>query len=147
MRDTEGRRAATIGFGLLAFSVPLGLTFEALHALKVDVYLGSATRREMWTLAHAHGAMLGLVLLAYAALAPRYFAASAARSSIERWLVAGAILMPLGFLLGGVLNGEGDPSLGILAVPLGGAALVVALVRAAFAAGRPGDPPAESDGA
>lgn len=126
------RSAARLGFALLAFSLPLGLTFEALHALKVDVYLGSATRREMWTLAHAHGAMLGLLLLAFAALAPRYLA-EGARSSIGRWLAGGGVLMPLGFVAGGVLNSEGDPSLGILLVPIGGVLLLVALLRAALA--------------
>jgi hypothetical protein len=34
-----------------------GLTFEAVHALKVQVYLGSSLRRELWTRAHAHRAM------------------------------------------------------------------------------------------
>ena len=47
-----------------------------------------------------------------------------------RW---GAVLMPLGFFLGGVLNSEGDPSLGILLVPPGALLLIVALVRAALA--------------
>ena len=42
--------------------------------------------------------------------------------------------MPLGFLFGGVLNYEGDPSPGILLVPLGAAALLFALVRAGVAA-------------
>jgi len=43
------------------------------------------------------------------------------------------VLMPLGFFLGGVLNSEGDPSLGILLVPVGALLLVVALVRVALA--------------
>ena len=38
-------------------------------------------------------------------------------------------MMPLGFFLGGILNSEGDPSLGIALVPVGAALLVVALVR------------------
>jgi hypothetical protein len=42
--------------------------------------------------------------------------------------------MPIGFFLGGILNSEGDPSLGILLVPLGGLCLLVALVRTALAA-------------
>ena len=46
-----------------------------------------------------------------------------------RW---GAVLMPLGFFLGGILNSEGDPSLGILLVPPGALLLVVALVRVAL---------------
>lgn len=44
--------------------------------------------------------------------------------------------MPLGFFLGGILNFEGDPSLGILLVPLGGLCLLYALLRAALIARR-----------
>ena len=127
------RRCTTVGFLLLAFSLPLGLTFEALHAMKVQVYLGSAMRREMWTLAHAHGAMLGILLPVFAALAPCWIASDATRG-VSRLLVPGALLMPLGFLLGGVLNSEGDPSVGVLLVPIGGILVLVALVRAALVA-------------
>ncbi len=128
--DPTSAKAARAGFLLLALTVPLGLTFEALHALKVPVYLGSATRREMWTLAHAHGGMLGLLLLAFAALAPRFFPDAGRRARVGRLLALAAYLMPLGFFAGGVLNREGDPSLGILLVPLGGLCLLAALAEA-----------------
>ena len=57
--DHAIRRTVATGFYLLAVFIPMGLTLEALHALKFDVYLESATRREMWNLAHAHGGVLG----------------------------------------------------------------------------------------
>jgi hypothetical protein len=110
------------GLWLLAVSLPLGLTLEALHAMKVQVYLGSSLRRELWTLAHAHGNLLGMLCLVMAQL-------RVARG--ERWLATGAVMMPLGFLLGGVMNSEGDPSLGIVLVPLGGVCVFAALVLAA----------------
>ena len=129
-RDPGTRHAAVCGWFLLAVSLPLGLTLEALHGLKVPVYLGSELRRELWTLAHAHGNLLGILCLVYAALAEHWIDDAAARRSIARWLVAGAVLMPLGFLLGGVLRSEGDPAFAILLVPVGGVALLVALLRA-----------------
>jgi hypothetical protein len=110
------------GLWLLAVSLPLGLTLEALHAMKVQVYLGSALRRELWTLAHAHGNLLGMLCLVMAQL-------RASRG--ERLLAAGAVSMPLGFLLGGVMNSEGDPSFGILLVPVGGVCVFAALVLTA----------------
>ena len=131
MTDPPLRRCTRIGFLLLAFSLPLGLTFEALHAMKVEVYLGSATRREMWTLAHAHGAILGILLLVFATLAPKAFAEAKDRAAIAKLLVPGALLMPIGFLLGGVVNTEGDPSLAIVLVPVGGLLLILALLKAA----------------
>jgi hypothetical protein len=140
MHDRATRRSLSTGWLLLAFSLPLGLSLEALHALKVPVYLGSALRRELWTLAHAHGNLLGILCLVFGALGPRIGADAAVRARLAGWLSVGAVLMPLGFLLGGVGSGEGDPSLGIVLVPLGGVVLLVVLFRAALAAlaGAPG---------
>ncbi len=134
--DPAARLALRAGWLLLAFSLPLGLTLEALHAWKVDVYLGSALRRELWTLAHAHGNLLGILCLVFAALGARIGGDGSHRLRLARGLVLGAALMPLGFLGGGVLSGEGDPSLAIVLVPLGGIVLLVTLLAAAHAAFR-----------
>jgi hypothetical protein len=116
------------GWLLLAVSLPFGVTLEALHGFKVQAYLASATRREMWRLAHAHGTLLGLLCLVFTALAERYVA-EPVRQTVARQIALGATLMPLGFFLGGILNSEGDPSLGIVLVPAGALLLVLALVR------------------
>jgi hypothetical protein len=134
LRDAGASLALRAGFLLLAVSLPLGITLEALHALKVPVYLHSSMRRELWTLAHAHGNLLGILLLCFASLAERAFERPETRRGIARWLVAGSVAMPIGFFAGGVLNYEGDPSLGILIVPLGAFCLLAALVRAAAGA-------------
>lgn len=120
------------GWLLLAISLPFGVTLEALHGFKVQVYLASEMRREMWRLAHAHGTLLGILCLVSAVVAEAHIpeAIRARVLTMVRW---GAVLMPLGFFLGGVLNSEGDPSLGILLVPPGALLLVVALVRVALA--------------
>ncbi|MBL8899402.1 MAG: hypothetical protein JNM84_17325 [Planctomycetes bacterium] len=136
-RDPHLLRTVRTGFVLLALSLPLGLTLEALHAWKVEVYLGSALRRELWTLAHAHGNLLGILLLVFGALGERWLPEAAARARAARALRVGAIAMPLGFFLGGVMNREGDPSLGIALVPLGALALLYALLAAARAARTP----------
>jgi hypothetical protein len=132
MNDPATRRALVWGWCLLAVFLPLGLTFEALHALKLRVYLDSSVRREMWTLAHAHGNLLGILCLVFASLGERAIPDVKRRESCSLWLRIGSLLMPLGFFLGGILGSEGDPSLGILLVPVGGAALLVALVLAAL---------------
>jgi hypothetical protein len=137
MNDPSVTRALRAGWILLAVSLPLGVTLEALHGLKLRVYLESELRRELWRLAHAHGTGLGLLLLVFAAVAERHVAA-AKRPAIARDLVRGAVLLPAGFFLGGILNRAGDPSLGILLVPLGALFLLIALLRAS-AAGPAGD--------
>ena len=108
-------------WALLGF-LTLGIVLEALHALKLGWYLNLAnqTRRFMWTLAHAHGTLLALINIAFGA------AATAMPGLTQRlnkfaspFLLASSLLLPLGFLLGGVYIMEGDPGLGILLVPPG----------------------------
>ena len=50
--DPALRKSLVTGFFSPSVYLPLGLTLEALHAMKVQVYFGSAMRRELWTLAH-----------------------------------------------------------------------------------------------
>lgn len=133
MAAADVKRTLVTGWVLLAISLPFGVMLEALHGFKVQTYLASDTRRELWRLAHAHGTMLGIVCLVFVALAERHLA-EASRPSIGRQLAWGSVLMPIGFFLGGILNSEGDPSLGIALVPVGALLLLVALVRAALTA-------------
>jgi hypothetical protein len=147
MNDPGPRIALITGWLLLAFCLPLGLTLEALHAWKVPVYLGSELRRELWTLAHAHGNLLGILCLVYAALGERIGGDAALRARRAKWLAIGAVLMPLGFLLGGVMNREGDPSFAIVLVPVGAAFLLIALFGAARAAWATADAGAPKGGA
>jgi len=130
--DPAIRRTVRLGWLLLAIALPFGVTLEALHGFKIQAYLASDMRREMWRLAHAHGTLLGMLCLVSAALAEAHIP-EAIRARVLAMIRWGAVLMPLGFFLGGVLNSEGDPSLGILLVPPGALLLIAALVRAALA--------------
>jgi hypothetical protein len=130
MTDSAQKLTLRTGYWLLAVSIPLGLTLEALHGFKVRAFLQSEMRHELFRLAHAHGTLLGILCLVFSALAERNVA-EASRASIARFIALGAVLMPLGFFLGGILNSEGDPSLGILLTPVGALLLIIALVRCA----------------
>jgi hypothetical protein len=129
------RRHLRVGWVTLLFFATLGTLLELLHALKLPWYLGvaSETRRLMWTLAHAHGAALGLVNLALAAvcpLLPRRLPPAASAS-----LIAGTILVPGGFLAGGLFVHGGDPGLGAILIPPGALLILFALAlitRASF---------------
>ena len=117
--------------GWLALLVFLagGIVLEALHGFKVDAYLGvdNETRKHLWTLAHAHGTLLGLVNLAFAwtlTRAPGFVAG--ARSVASRCMLGATLLMPAGFFLGGVVFYGGDPGVGILLLPIGAVLLLVA---------------------
>lgn len=129
--DPALRKTVRTGWSLLAVSLPMGVVLEALHGFKVPAYLGSEMRRELWRLAHAHGTLLGLLCLVFGVVAPTHVADNVlpAVARLVRW---GALLMPLGFFLGGILNSEGDPSLGIVLLPVGAVLLMVALGRCAL---------------
>lgn len=107
-----------------------GLGLEALHLIKAPWYLDQHLRRELWVLAHAHGALLAILNLVWAAVLPRLPAAASAGAAL-RW---GAALVPAGFFLGGIGNSESDPSLAILATPVGALLLLYALWRLCRAA-------------
>lgn len=123
-------RHLRLGWLCLLVFLAVGICLEALHGLKVAAYLDlqHAVRRHMWTLAHAHGALLGLLHLGLAATLRAAPALATSRKGQvgARCLTAASALLPLGFFLGGLWHHAGDPGLGVLLVPLGGALLVLA---------------------
>lgn len=125
------RHLRTGWLALVVFLV-LGIALEAFHGLKIDWYLAVAndTRRFLFTLAHAHGTLLGLVHLGYAFTLRELDLEDAPGSKIDSKLLnAATVLLPGGFLLGGIKVYGGDPGVGILLVPIGALALLVAAVR------------------
>lgn len=113
-----------------------GMALEALHLVKAPLYLEDTLRRELWTLAHAHGTLLSAVTLLLVVLAPRLELSATRRRLADRLAAVGSVLVPLGFLLGGIGHSEADPSLAIVLVPLGGLLLAAALVVVALAGRR-----------
>ena len=121
-------RHLRFGWGLLLCFLTLGLVLEVLHGFKVGWYLNvsNETRRLMWTLAHAHGVLLGLVNIAFGLTCAALPAAgSAGRRFASVTLMSAAVLLPCGFLLGGIVVYGGDPGVGVLLVPVGGLLLFV----------------------
>ena len=101
-----------------------GLVLELFHGFKQAGYLLDPLRRELWTLAHFHGSLLSVVNLVYVRWAEAPGLSAAARERASRALIAGSVLMPVGFLIGGLFHYEGDPGLGIALAPLGALALL-----------------------
>ena len=126
-----------VGWWALLLFLSLGTLLEAMHGFKLGFYLdvSNEARRLTWTLAHAHGTLLSILNLVFAAtlpLAPGWSGASRALAS--RCLFGALILLPTGFLLGGAFVHGGDPGLGILLVPPGALLLFAAVLLAARAA-------------
>ena len=122
--DEPTRTCLVHGWVMVLISVCLGLTLEALHLFKSPFYLEVSLRRDLWTLAHAHGTLLGLLVVVMGYSARALIPAAEARNAPLKLLRAASVLVPCGFFLGGVWASEGDPSLFILLVPFGAALLL-----------------------
>jgi hypothetical protein len=129
--ETLVDRHLRVGWWAILLFLCLGVTLEAMHAFKVGLYLAvdMEARRLMWTLAHAHGTLFGLLNIAFAATArlkPEWAAHSGTLAS--RCLLAALVLVPSGFFLGGTFVHAGDPGVGVWLVPPGALALFVAVL-------------------
>ena len=127
------------GWWALLVFLALGLVLESFHGFKLGSYLkaGNETRRLLWTLAHAHGTLLGLVNICFAVMlrsVPGWPESRARQASA--CLRAATVLMPAGFFAGGMFLYGGDPGLGILLVPAGGLLLLAAAALAASGVSR-----------
>jgi hypothetical protein len=125
-------RHLAAGWVGLAVYVVLGSVLEVFHATKAPLFVdaGSEATRLLLRLAHAHGTLLSLVNLAFAATL-RFRPAAGAGPVASTALLAALVVLPLGFFLGALGASGGDPGLGVVLVPPGALALFVGAVGAA----------------
>ena len=128
-------------WGLLVF-VALGLLLETMHGLKIDFYLNvdHETRRLVWRLAHAHGGLISLVHIGFAATIVAVPAAEIGKRMrlASMCLVSSTILLPGGFFAGGLGLHGSDPGIGIFLVPPGGLLLFLSILFVAVGVSRRG---------
>ena len=124
-------RHLQFGWWSLLVFLSLGIVLEVLHGFKIGFYLdvSNETRRLLWTLAHAHGALLGLVHLGLAFTAQQRPGPWVAKAS--PLLMGASVLLPGGFFLGGFGIEGGDPGLEILLLPVEALLLLGAVVLVA----------------
>jgi hypothetical protein len=137
------RRHLLIGWWSVFGFGAVGLVLELLHGLKIGAYLdaGNETRRLMWTLAHAHGTLLGLAHIAFAATAGLVSIAESKLRQTSKTLIGASVFLPGGFFLGGVQFYSGDPGIGIAVVPVGALFLLTAAWTLARAVAESTSPP------
>jgi hypothetical protein len=130
LRRVVARRHHIFGWSALLLFLSLGAFLELLHGFKMSFYLdpGQRLRRELWTLAHAHGTLLGLTQIGFAAGLTQFGRWTAGRLKLVSFFLFDAtLLIPLGFFLGGLFPSESDPWVGVLLVPLGALLLFIAV--------------------
>lgn len=132
--NDEARRCRRFAWTSLAAWALFGLALEAAHGFKLAAYLDDNLRHTILRLAHAHGVVLALVVLAFAASLPAGAGADGVPAARRTGLLlrAGALFIPAGFALGGIAPHEGDPGWPVVLVPVGGLLLVGGLVRMAW---------------
>lgn len=129
------RRHLVYGWWSLAIFLLLGVILESMHGFKIGWYLnaGNETRRFLWTLAHAHGALLSLVNIAYAFTLSRLSMVSCGHNKfISLLLLMASVLFPAGFFLGGTVIYQGDPGIGIIFAVVGAILLLISVFAIAY---------------
>lgn len=126
-------RHLRLGWWSIALFGALGLVLETLHGFKVGAYLdvSNETRRLMWTLAHAHGTLLGLAHIGFAWTVTMTAREGPRTRQASSALAAASVLLPGGFFLGGIRFYAADPGIGVALVPVGAVLVVYAAVSSA----------------
>ncbi len=107
-----------------------GLLLEGFIGFRVPSYMSVAVRRELLQLAHTHGTLLNLILLVVAICAKCELVFPGKLAIVV--LRTGSILMPLGFLFGGIWLIKDEPNLSIFLAPLGGLLMIFGIVNVLF---------------
>jgi hypothetical protein len=114
----------------IAVWMTFGLLLEGFLGYKIPGYLLDQTRRELFRLAHAHGTLLGVLLLAVALVTDRLAITPPRVAQVA--LRIGVVLLPLGFLLAGMWHYESDPGFAIWLVPPSALLVIFSLVAIAL---------------
>jgi hypothetical protein len=128
-----------IGWCALLLFLSMGAFLEFLHGYKYSFYLdlNHKLRRELWTLAHAHGTLLALIQIGFAAGLMQFgHWTPRGLKLVSFFLLDATVLIPLGFFLGGLSPSESDPWKGIILVPLGALLLFIAVAMIVVSARR-----------
>lgn len=136
MAEGHARLHARFGWTLLLVSLAFGTVLEGLEGFRWAPLVGDALKHRLWSLAHFHGAALGLIHLVYVPWADTRALSESGRRRASWTLRLGSVALPLGFLLGGIAHPEGDPSLGIVLAPVGALLVLHAIGAQTIAAWR-----------
>ena len=135
----EERRHFKLGWWSLFVFVCLGITLEGMLAFRVGWYMDvgdNETHRLMLRLGHAHGTLLSVLNIAFAASLARLSLPAIARTLASRCLAAATLLVPGGFILGGLITHGSEPGLGIVLLPVGAILLLVGIFQVARNTGK-----------
>jgi hypothetical protein len=114
----------------IAAWMSFGLLLEGFIGFRVSAYMSDVTRRELFRLAHTHGTGLGLLLLLCTLTISKHLVYP--HKSAVFALRVGTILMPFGFLLGGIQTRGEEPNFLIFLAPIGGISVIFGVINLAL---------------
>jgi len=126
----RGTRLIRQGWISLALWITFGVLLEGLIGFRTPSYLDDGVRREMFRMAHAHGTLLNLILIGAAICARLDMIRLGRMTSLG--LCTAAILLPAGFLVGGLWHFKDEPGPAILLVPIGAIVLLATAIFISF---------------
>ena len=135
----EERRHFRLGWWSLLVFVCLGIVLEGMLAFKAPWYVNvgdNETHRLMLRLGHAHGTLLSVLNIVFAASLARLSLPAHARALASRCLAAATLLVPGGFILGGLSTHGPEPGLGIVLLPVGAILLLFGSFQVASNTGK-----------
>lgn len=135
----EERRHFRLGWWSLLVFVCLGIVLEGMLAFKAPWYVNvgdNETHRLMLRLGHAHGTLLSVLNIAFAASLARLSLPAIARTLASRCLTAATLLVPGGFILAGLVTYGPEPGLGIVLLPVGAILLLFGIFQVARNTGK-----------
>ena len=135
----EERRHFSLGWWSLLVFVCLGIVLEGMLAFRVGWYMDvgdNETHRLMLRLGHAPGTLLSVLNIVFAGSLARLSLPAGARVQASRCLAAATLLVPGGFLLGGLVTHGADPGLGIILLPAGAVLLMFGIFQVARPPGK-----------
>lgn len=122
------RLCQTLGWLLLTALLISGGGMSILIMTKSPFWFDNPLRQHFIPLGHAHAGLLAIVMLLFGL----YLDKVRLSEGIKKWAaimyVAGALLMPGGFLFAGLPEGATEPGKEIIMVPIGGALVAVSFV-------------------
>ncbi len=118
----------------IAIWMSFGLLLEGFIGFRVPSYMSVEVRRELLQLAHTHGTLLSLILIVIAISAKCELIFPSKLAILV--LRIGSVLMPLGFLFGGIWLIKDEPNPAIFLAPLGGLLMIFGIVNVLFTINR-----------
>ncbi len=114
----------------IAAWMSFGLLLEGFIGFRVSAYMSVPIRREMFQLAHTHGTLLSILLLISALTISKDLVYPNKLAILL--LRIGTVLMPLGFLLGGIQPNKDEPNALVFLAPIGGILVILGIINLAF---------------